>query len=149
MVQTNAQMTSKHSALAVAADCLNYTDISGSSNKFDPTGGGHMVGSTHTFEGDQALVNLGKIENYTGTITAIYTEEDSEAADLLQGFYENQTRICVRHRPAGDGAGNWEWIFSIFITGPVVPTTDATSGDILIKDVPWVGTLLSFGPQAT
>ena len=149
MVQTAGHMTSKHSTLEVAADCLNYTDISGSSNKFDPTGGEHMVGTTHSFEGYQALVALGRIEPYTGTITAIYTEVDSESADLLQGFYENQDRICVRHRPAGAGVGNWEWIFSILITGPIVPMTDATSGDIIIKDVPWTGTLLSWGPQAT
>jgi len=148
-MQTEGHMTSKHSTLEVAADCLNYTDISGSSNKFDPTGGEHMVGTTHAFEGYQALVALGRIEPYTGTITAIYTEVDAESADLLQGFYENQDRICVRHRPAGAGVGNWEWIFSIYITGPVVPMADATSGDIIIKDVPWTGTLLSWGPQAT
>jgi len=149
MVQTTGHMTSKHSTVEVAADCLSYTDISGSSNKFDPTGGEHEVGSTYTFEGYSALIALGRIAPYTGTLTAIYTEIDNEAADLLQGFYENQTRICVRHRPAGAGVGNWEWIFSIFITGPVVPMTDATSSDIVIKDVPWTGTLLSWGPQAT
>lgn len=149
MVQTTGHGTSKHSTVEVSADCLNYTDISGSSNKFDPTGGGHGMGTTHTFEGYQALVAPGRIEPYTGTITAIYTEEDTESADLLQGFYDNQSLICVRHRPFGAGAGNWEWIFSVFITGPVVPMTDATSPDILIKDVPWIGTLLSYGPQAT
>ena len=149
MAQTVGHMTSKHSTVEVAADCVNYTDISGSSNKFDPTGGEHEVGSTYTFEAYQAVVALGRIGLYTGTLTAIYTEVDGEAADLLMGFYENQTRICVRHRPAGAGAGNWEWIFSIYITGPVVPMTDATSGDIVIKDVPWTGTLLSWGPQAT
>ena len=149
MVQTTGHMTSKHSTVEVAADCLNYTDISGSSNKFDPTGGEHEVGSTYTYEGYQAVIALGRIAPFTGTLTAIYTEIDNEAADLLQGFYENQTRICVRHRPAGAGAGKWEWIFSVFITGPVVPMTDATSSDIIIKDVPWTGTLLSWGPQAT
>jgi len=27
--------------------------------------------------------------------------------------------------------------------------SDATTGDILVKDVPWIGTLLSYGPQAS
>ena len=149
MAQTVEQMTSKHSTLAVAADCLNYTDISGSSNKFDPSGGEHMTGATHTFEGHDPLIALGKKEAYTGTISAIYTEEDTEAADLLQGFYDNQDRICVRYRPKGDGVGNWEWIYSVYIVGPVTPVSDATTGDILVKDVPWIGTLLSYGPQAS
>ncbi len=149
MTQTVGQITSKHSTIEVAADCLNYTNISGSSNKLDPTGGEHEVGTTYTFEGVQALIALGRIGPFTGTLTAIYTEIDSEAADLLMGFYENQTRICIRHRPDGPGAGKWEFIYSVFITGPINPMTDANSADIVIKDVPWTGTLLSWGPQAT
>ena len=115
MAQTVGHMTSKHSTVEVAANCVDYTDVSGSTNKFDPTGGEHEVGTSYTFEGYSALLALGRLAPYTGTLTAIYTEVDGEAADLLQGFYENQTRICVRHRPAGAGAGNWEWIFSCLL----------------------------------
>ena len=149
MTQTAEQMTSKHSTLEVAADCLNYIDISGSSNKFSPSGGADMTGSTHAFEGSSPMTAIGRKEPHSGTLTVIYTEVDVEAADLLQGFHENQERICVRYRPQGPGAGNWEWIYSVHITEDVTPESDATTGDILIKDVPWFGVLLSFGPQAT
>lgn len=148
-MQTIGHMTSKHSTIEVAVDCLNYTDISGSSNKFDPTGGEHEEGITYTFEGVQALIALGRIGPFTGTLTAIYTEVENEAADLLMGFYENQTRICIRHRPDGPGAGKWEFVYSVFIKGPINPMTDATSSDIVIKDIPWTGTMESWGRQAT
>ena len=149
MAQTTGHITSKHSTVEVAENCLDYTDISGSSNKFDPTGGEHEVGTTYTFEGYQALLALARLGPFTGTLTAVYTEVDTEATDLLLGFWENQTRICIRHRPKGAGAGNWEFIYSVLILGPAIPMTDATSSDIIIKDVPWIGTLLSWGPQAT
>ena len=150
MPQTDGQITAKHSTLEVAADCLNYLDISGSSNSFDPGGSGaHMTGSTHTFAEHLPLIGLGKKEPVTATIRIVYTEEDNEAADIIDGFFTNQTLHCLRWRPAGAGAGNWQFIGRGYFITPITPAGDATSGDIITVEVTWFGAELPMSPQAT
>lgn len=147
--QTVGHMTSKHAKLRVSTDGVNYTDISGSSNSFSPTGGSHGVGSTHTFEGTTPVVGLGRKELVTATIRMIYTEVDGESADLFDGFFNNQDPIWVDWRPAGDGVGKWQWIGKGYCPDPVTPAGDATSSDIIVKEVTWVGCALTMGPQAS
>lgn len=149
MVQTIGHMTSKHSVLYVSTDGVNYTDLGGSSNSFSPAGGSHGIGSTHTFTGTEPVVGLGRKELVTATIRLIYTEVDGEAADLFDGFFNNQDQIWVRWRPAGDGVGKWEWLGVGYCPDPVTPAGDATSSDIIVKEVTWVGKALSMGPQAS
>ena len=108
-----------------------------------------MTGSSHVFCEHIPLVGLGKREPLEATVRIIYTEEESEAADLIDGFFTNQTRVYLRWRPAGSAAGNWEWTTRGYFTGPVVPAGDATSADILTVEVPWFGADISMGPQAS
>ena len=149
MTQTEGQMTSKHTTLEVSTDNANWTDISCSSNSFDPSGGEHMFGSTHVFCGHNPLIGLGKKEVVEATVRIVYTEEESEAADLIDGFVTNQTPVWIRHRPKGAVAGAWEFVGKGYFLTPINPSTDATSADILTKEVRWVGSELPMGPQAT
>ncbi|HUV67128.1 MAG TPA: hypothetical protein VMW24_24785 [Sedimentisphaerales bacterium] len=142
MPQTDGHMTSKHSTLEVSSDQVSavgnvttWTDISGSSNALTPSGGDHMTGYTHSFgEFHDPLTGIGKVEPASVVARAIYTEEDEESTDLFQGFYENETRIWMRYRPAGAGAGNWEYIFHGHVVGPCIPSSDATTADILLVE---------------
>ena len=149
MVQTIGHMTSKHSTLEVSKDGVNYTDLGNSTNSFAPAGGSHGVGSTHTFTGTTPVVGLGRKEPITATIRMVYTEVDGEAADLFDGFFNNQDEIWVRYRPKGAAVGSWEFVGRGYCPDPIVPASDATSSDIIVKEVTWFGTELPMGPQAS
>ena len=154
-VQTIGQGTSKHSTFEVSADqvaayddVVNWTHLGGSVSVLTPGGGDHMTGSAHTFAEHTPLTALGKINPITHTVRIIYTEEESEAADLIDGFFENQTRVWIRYKPFGtDGSG--VFIYRGFFTGPVVPPSDAGSADILTAEIPFFGRSYPMQSQPT
>ena len=150
MPQTDGHMTSKHSTIEVSTDeGVNYTDISCSANAFEPNPGAHMTGSAHVFCEPLPLVALGNIEPSEATLRLIYTEDEGEAVDLIEGFVTNQTKVWLRWRPKGPGAGNWEWTGGGYFTTLPIPAGDSDSGDILAVEVPWFGVGLTSAPQAT
>ena len=154
-VQTVGEMTSKHSTLEVSADqvdayadVVNWTHLGGSANSVTPGGGEHMTGSSHTFTGHDPVIGIGKRNPITHTVRIVYTEEESEAADLIDGFYENQTKVWLRHKPGGDD-GHGVFVVRGWFTGRVEPPTDATSGDILLVEVPFFGRAYPMVSQPT
>lgn len=149
MPQTTGQMTAKHSTLEVSTDNVIWTDISCSASAFEPNPGGHMTGSGHVFCAPLPLVGIGNIEPTEATVKIMYTEDESEAADLIEGFFTNQTFVYLRWRPAGAGAGNWEWSGGGYFTGPPIPAGDSDSGDLLTVEVPFFGAGLTRAAQAT
>lgn len=143
-------MTAQDSTLEVAADCVNYLNISGSSNSFDPGGSGAITtGFVNTFGSLYPAIGLGKFEPVTATVRIIYSEVPNEAADIVDGFLRNKTLHCLRWRPAGSGAGNWQFVGRGYFINPITPAGDATSSDILTVEVTWFGDQLPMSPQAT
>lgn len=155
-MQTEGHITSKHVTLEVSpdqvsnmADVANWYDISGSSNAVSVGGGEHMTGSTHTFEGHAPLTGIGGKNPITLGLRLIYTEEAEESVDLLKGYCDNQTKIWLRYRPKGAEAGAWQFVGRGHIVGPVIPSTDKTSADIVTVETDWFGAELTLGQQAT
>lgn len=155
--QTTGQITSKHSTLEVSSDQVaaysdvgNWIDLSGSVSAFEPTGGASMTGSTHTYGPHHLpLIGIGKREPVEATVRIIYTEEDAEATDLIDGFAENQTLVWLRHRPKGAVAGAWEFVGRGYFTERPKVAPDATSADILLCEVPWFGRELDLRVSGT
>lgn len=145
--QTNGQITSKHATLEISGDQVaaygdvtNWVDISGSVNSVEPSGGAHMTGSTNTLGPfHDPLIGIGKKEAVEATIKAVYTEEAGEAVDLITGYALNQQQVWLRHRPKGSASGAWEFVGRGYFTEEPKVATDASSGDIILVEVPWFG----------
>jgi len=140
MAQTIRQMTSKDLEVHVSADGGEWTDISGSSAAWSPSGGERETGSAHTAGDADPVVGIGPKGPASGSLRIIYTEETSEAADLIDGYYENGTYMYLRARVKGSTVGDWQWTSKGYFAGPTFPEADASSGDILVVEVPWHGT---------
>ncbi|MBU0847017.1 hypothetical protein KKH23_07475 [Patescibacteria group bacterium] len=148
MAQTEGQITSKHVILEVSTDGIDWSaDLSGDATVVTPSGGESMTGSTHTFEGHYPLVGIGKHNPVSLDITYPYTEVDNETADLIDGFFVNETMCWVRYRPAG--TGGWTFTGQGYFVTPITPTTDATTADIIANTVTWFGAKLERGAATT
>ena len=108
-----------------------------------------MTGSGHVFCEPLPLVGIGNIEATESTVKIMYTEIESEATDLIEGFVTNQTPVYLRWRPQGAGAGHWEWVEYGYFTTQPVPAGDSDSGDLLTVEVPFFGVGLVMQQQAT
>ena len=139
MAQTEGQITGKHVCFQISADGVTWTaSLDGSISGVAPSGGDSMTGSTHTFEGHNPIIGIGKNEPVTLDVTFIYTEVGGEAADLIDGYKVNQDLCWIRYRP-NCVSGNWEFVGKGYWTTAVTPTTDATTGDIVSGTATWFG----------
>ena len=140
MVQTLHAMTAKDFEIDVSTDASTWVDISGSAASISMEGGERETGSAHTAGDADPLTGIGPKAPGEGTLTVIYTEvATTEAADLVDGYYEAGTRVYLRARPRGTTVGHWQWISRGWFTTPVAPVLDAASGDILVREIGWFG----------
>ena len=148
--QTDGHITSKHVTIQLSTDGSVWSvDISGSATMLTPSGGETMTGSSHTFEGDDPIIGIGKHNPVTLGFRFPYTEEEGEACDLVDGFRVNQDPVWVRYRPRGAASGAWEFTGRGYFITPVTPATDATTGDIVGVDVNWFGAAMTRSTQGT
>lgn len=149
MAVTQAQMTSKHSTLEIAADEDGpWTDLPNVTN-FEPDGGAHMTGSANVFGRSVPLTGIGNKEPVTANITVVYSEVASEDYDLLEAYFESQANIWLRYRPGGTSPGIWQFVGRGYITNQPVPPADAGSGDLLAAQFAWFGNELERQDQTT
>lgn len=140
MAQTTHPLTGIACQAAISTDGSEWTDLSGTTISFEPSGGERETGSQHTMGDADPVVGIGPKASGGGTLTIVYTEESNEATDIIDGYYESGTRVYLRLRPQGDSVGKWQWKSRGYFTIPVIPSLDANSGDILSAGVGWHGT---------
>jgi len=150
MAQTTGHMTGKDLTIQVSTDDSTWTDIGGSSSSVSPDGGARGTGSAHTFATALPLIGIGPKEPVTLTLRMVYTETDSEAVDLVDGYFDNGTLIYLRYRPTGDvGSGGWQFHGHGYFTKPIAPAVDADSSDILSVETEWFGVELEKEAQTS
>jgi len=132
-------MTGKDLELHVSTDGGEWTDISGSSCSWEPTGGELETGAEWTAGSRKPVIGVGPAAPGGGTFRIVYTEETGEAADLLNGYYEARTLLYARARPRGSAVNYWQWTDKGYFTSNTFPSIQASSGDILVAEVGWHG----------
>lgn len=98
MTQTTGAMYGIDSKLEMTTNGgSTWTDFSGQSNTIDPGDGGvRDQGKFFTFDGDKAIVRVGKRNPVSLKIKVAYTENDAELFEIAHGCYENKTLVQLR-----------------------------------------------------
>lgn len=130
MAQTTGGTTARVSTVGISADGSSWTDISGYTNAVTGTDQDRTSGETYTFDGDKAIVGVGKREPVESTIKIVYTEGAGEAWKVLRAAFENATPYYVRYTVKPATTGNSRFTSDAgYITNCPYPEVDSTSGD--------------------
>lgn len=106
MAQTTGGISCVNATIEVSTDGSVWTDISGSTNKIEPSGGNRLTGESYTFDGDGSIVTAGKRETTDINISVIYTETAGEGFEYVRSAFENVTQLYLRYSPAGGASGD-------------------------------------------
>lgn len=139
MAQTTTAQPRSNYQIEVSTDGSTWTDISGSSNQVNPSGGDQMYGEQHTAAGNAPTITA---THKTGAITLtcniLYTETAGEAFQVVWARYEGTAKtIYFRYTPGGGDTGDERYTATnnagTAIAVPIInclpPATDAGSGD--------------------
>jgi hypothetical protein len=100
MPQTSTAINTVDAVVEVSTDGTTWTNISGSSNKVDPSPQTVDTASVATLEGKFKIVRAGKYNPQEVVVTILYTETASEAYAILYSRREAGT-IFFRYTPGG------------------------------------------------
>ena len=96
--------------LSTNSDCSAFTDVSGSSNSVTGAGGQNkQVGEEYTFDGETAIVEVGKREPVDIVVRSVFTSVATEAYRIARDAFMSATcdgKVCLRVIPGGAVAGN-------------------------------------------
>jgi hypothetical protein len=135
MAQTTGQIPLACGQLEISSDGTNWTDVSGSVMSLSGTEQARNTGEGYTLDGDTAIVESGKRAPIELVIQCIYTESNTEVADLVRAEFEAACgdSLYVRWSPDGGSVGNDRLTSG---AGEIVnfqyPPMDATAGGPII-----------------
>jgi hypothetical protein len=128
--------------IQVSTDGSTWTDISGTAATVSVSDGDQMIGEQNTADGDTPIVAVsGKLSARTVTVSCVYSEEATEAWEVVNARYLGSTKsIYLRWAPKGGigtVVGNNLFVCANAALSPIAvpiincipPELDASSGD--------------------
>ena len=135
MSQVTGHDTIRNCKIEYSTDGSNWNDISGYANSVEASGADVTSGEAYTFDGDYALIGVGKIEPVEITVSIVYTEVIADPFNALRVAKHNRDQIYLRYAPMGGDAGEWQFTSDAgYITSMNDPSGEANSGDPLLVE---------------
>ncbi len=133
MAQTTGAATLRNAKIEFSTNASDWVDISGVTNKIDPSGYAVKSGEVWTADGDDPIIGVGKNEPLEVDVTVVYTENSTEGYLYMHGYKVNKTAIKLRWAPKGGTTGSYRYTTG---TGYVIeclpPGGDVDSGDPIL-----------------
>lgn len=138
MAQTVGPIAVAAAYAAVSTDGSTWTSLGPALISTAPGGGEYRTGETNTMDGKAPVVTgSGKHSAHTIEVVNLYTEESSEAVDIVRTAAADDALLYFRYAPAGNTAGNTMYTAArdddttaaAQITNCLPPASDANSGD--------------------
>jgi hypothetical protein len=105
MAQTTTSLTWDNTKLEFSTDGSVWTDISGSTNSVEDSGGEIDTNKLFTHGTATPIMGYGKKSEHKVSVNIVYTETAGESWALLSAAYENNTAAYFRWSPKGGSAG--------------------------------------------
>jgi hypothetical protein len=105
MAQTTTNMTWENTKLEFSTDNSSWTDISGSTNSVEDSGGEIDISKLFTHGTATPIVGFGKKTEHKIAVNVIYTETAGESWAILSAAYEANSDAYFRWSPAGGTSG--------------------------------------------
>ncbi len=125
--------------LSSNADCSAPVDVSGSSNSVTGAGGqSKMVAAEYTFDGNTAIVEVGKTEPVDIVVRSVFTTGATEAYRIAREAFMTATcdgKVCLRVIPGGAVVGNegYETNYAPVTTAPWPDVNAGEAGPVMIE----------------
>lgn len=135
MAQTTAAVNGVASQVFIKVAAGSYVDMSGATQSVDAATATVMNSDTYTFDGDNALILLGKYEPVDVTVNILYTEVlTTEPFMVAQAAFAAKDAVRIKWLPKGAavGANTIETAATGFITSIDFPAIDASSADAVM-----------------
>jgi hypothetical protein len=130
MAQTTTSLSWENTKLEFSPDNSTWTDISGSTNSVEDSGGEIDVNKLYTHGTTTPIVGYGKKAEHKVSVNVVYTETAGEAWALLSAAYEAQSNAYLRWSPKGGTSGQRRFTTGVGrITKLPYPSGKAESSD--------------------
>ena len=132
MTQTTTSQTFFEAMVEYNISGGAWTDFSGWGTSLAVSGGERQTGDAYTYDGDTAIIGIGKQQPYTVTCRAIYTEGANDPYNILLAAFQAHNVVRLRWSPFGGDATEKRYTTHAqysFITSLVPPFGEAGSGD--------------------
>ncbi len=107
MAQISEAFTLRNCKVEISTNGTNWQNISGYANSIEVSGGERQSGEVFTFDGDTAIITVGKREPLEVTVRVVYDESTSGPFETVRNAYENGTSLHVRWAPRGGTTGHF------------------------------------------
>lgn len=132
MAQTTDAISMANAKVEVSTDGSTYTDISGFAAQVEVSGGDRQAGDSYTYDGDTAIITIGKREPIDITVNVVYTEGSSDPFEAVRAQYEAGSDLYVRWSPKGGSTGDKQYTANGPVTSFAYPAGEAGSGDAVL-----------------
>jgi len=135
MAQTTGGISFKSNKIEISTNGTTWADISGFANSVSVDGGDRQTGEAYTYDGDTAIIAIGKREPVEVTVRVVYTEGTGDPFETVRAAYEGGTNLYVRWSPKGGTAGNFQFATGAgYVTAFGYPVGEAGSGDPVLVE---------------
>lgn len=131
MAQTTGALSGRAIKVEYSTNSSDFTDMSGHSASIEVSGGDRMSGEAYTFDGDTAIVAIGKREPLEIEGNAVYTISSADPFRVLEALYVAGTPLKVRWIFTSS-ATTADWRFTSatgYLTNVAYPGGEAEPGD--------------------
>ena len=135
MAQTTGAITGAAAAVWLKVAAGSYIDYSGQSQSIDAVSASRVNSEAYTFDGNQAIILLGKEEPVEITINFLYTEVAAEIWEIVQAAFLAGSTVQVKYEPKGTTGKQIESVAGGYITSIDYPAVDASSAGPVVAAI--------------
>lgn len=135
MAQTTGAITGSAAAVWLKVGAGAYIEYSGQSQAIDAVSASRVNSEAYTFDGNQAIILLGKEEPVEITINFLYTEVAAEIWEIAQAAFLAGSTVQVKYEPKGTTGKQIESVAGGYITSIDYPAVDASSAGPVVATI--------------
>ena len=135
MAQTTGAVSGAAAAVWLKVAAGSYVDHSGQSQSVDAVSASRMNSDAYTFDGDHALILIGKEEPVEVTVNFLYTEVALEIWEVAQAAFTAGSLVQVKWQPKGSAGSEIETIAGGYITSIDYPAVDASTAGPVVASI--------------
>lgn len=125
MAQTTGAVTGAATAVSLKVASGSYIDYSGQAQSIDAVTATRATSTAFTFDGDNAIILLGKEEPVEVTVNFLYTEVALELWEVAEAAFQAGSLVQVKWEPKGTTGKQIETTAGGYITSITYPAVAA------------------------
>lgn len=135
MAQTTGAITGAAAAVYLKVASGSLIDYSGQAQSVDAVTASVTTSDAYTFDGDNAIILVGKQEPVEVTINFLYTEVASELWDIAEAAFQAKSTVQVKWEPKGSTGKEIITDAGGYITSIVYPAVDAATAGPVVASI--------------